>query len=36
MKKWVKLENSSLDKIDNIVIELPATERLLGNTFTIR
>jgi hypothetical protein len=31
MKKWVSLENSSLDKIDNILIELPTIERLLEN-----
>jgi hypothetical protein len=31
MKKWVSLEKSSLDKIDNIVIELPTVERLLEN-----
>jgi hypothetical protein len=31
MKKWVSLENSSLDKIDNILIELPTVKRLLEN-----
>jgi hypothetical protein len=31
MKKWVNLESSSLDKIDNILIELPTVERLLEN-----
>jgi hypothetical protein len=35
MKKWVSLENSSLDKIDNIVIELPTVERLLENVMKI-
>jgi hypothetical protein len=35
MKKWVKLENSSLDKIDNIVIEFPAVERLLESVIKI-
>jgi hypothetical protein len=31
MKKWASLENSTLDKINNIVIELPTVERLLEN-----
>jgi hypothetical protein len=31
MKKWASLENSSLDKMDNVVIELPTVERLLEN-----
>jgi hypothetical protein len=31
MKKWVSLENSTLDRIDNVVIELPTVERLLEN-----
>jgi hypothetical protein len=35
MKKWVSLENSNLDKVDNIVIELPAVERLLDNVIKI-
>jgi hypothetical protein len=31
MKKWVNLKDSMLDKIDNILIELPTVERLLKN-----
>jgi hypothetical protein len=31
----VNLKNSTLDKIDNIVIELPAVERLLDNVIKI-
>jgi hypothetical protein len=31
MKKWASLENSTLNKIDNVVIELPTPERLLEN-----
>jgi hypothetical protein len=35
MKKWVSLENSSLNKIDNILIEIPVVERLLENVMKI-
>jgi hypothetical protein len=35
MKKWVSLENSSLNKEDNILIEFPVVERLLESTFTV-
>jgi hypothetical protein len=31
MKKWVSLENSTLDKKDNVAIELRTVERLLEN-----
>jgi hypothetical protein len=35
MKKLVNLENSTLNKVDNIVIELPTAERLLENVIKI-
>jgi hypothetical protein len=35
IKKWVSLENSSLDKIDNILIELPTSERLIENVMKV-
>jgi hypothetical protein len=35
MKEWVSLENSSLNKVDNILIEFPVVERLLENVLKV-
>jgi hypothetical protein len=35
MKKLVDLEDTSLDKIDNIIIEIPTVERLLKGVIKI-
>jgi hypothetical protein len=35
MRKWVDLENSTLDKVDNILIEFPVVERLIENVLKV-
>jgi hypothetical protein len=35
MRKWVNLENSSLDKVDNILIEFPVVERLIESVLKV-